>query len=269
MLGLVPQKSIEKGREIIPKPVKGEFVHKSISSFRDVFLEKELLGDNNTKGYQLTENDFVLDEPDSQCQWQHNLVENKSSIFETYEYLHDYVVDSSLTKCDNKAEVLIVFRHVNYEVFSDFVGLIKSENIFECSQTLYSTWGHLGKRQTYNKLSFSDFKDSLKVRSLPKKSKQVALSEENVEKVQREQNKYQQDVKEVENDKKSTSHQRLEWLKTNQKEYAGKYLAFDKKDMVSIGITYKEAKENAVQKGVSNPFVVHVPDPDVVYHVNW
>jgi excisionase family DNA binding protein len=68
---------------------------------------------------------------------------------------------------------------------------------------------------------------------------------------------------------KSISTQRLEWLKANQEKYAGKYLAFDQEKLISFASTYKEAKENAVNLGISKPFVVHVPDPNLVYHINW
>lgn len=62
---------------------------------------------------------------------------------------------------------------------------------------------------------------------------------------------------------------RLEWLKANQQQYAGKYLGFNQENLVSIGITYKEAKENAIKAGTLNPFVVHVPDPKVIYEISW
>ncbi len=67
----------------------------------------------------------------------------------------------------------------------------------------------------------------------------------------------------------SINKQRLEWLKANQENYAGKYLGFDQEKLVSVASTYKEAKEHAIKAGVTNPFIVHMPDPKVVYHINW
>jgi excisionase family DNA binding protein len=63
--------------------------------------------------------------------------------------------------------------------------------------------------------------------------------------------------------------QRLLWLKANQENYKGKYLAFDQEKLVSTAPTYEEAKEAAIDLGVLKPFVVHVPDPNNVYHINW
>lgn len=63
--------------------------------------------------------------------------------------------------------------------------------------------------------------------------------------------------------------QRLQWLKANQEKYAGKYLAFDQEKLLSVATTYKEARETAINLGVLKPFVVHVPDPNIVYHINW
>lgn len=68
---------------------------------------------------------------------------------------------------------------------------------------------------------------------------------------------------------RSINKQRLEWLKANQEKYADKYLGFDQEKLVSIASTYKEAKELAIKAGVENPFIVHMPDPKVVYHINW
>lgn len=68
---------------------------------------------------------------------------------------------------------------------------------------------------------------------------------------------------------KSISNKRLEFLKANQKLYAGKYLAFDQEKLLFVASTYKEARESAVKAGILKPFVVHVPDPEIVYFVNW
>lgn len=55
-----------------------------------------------------------------------------------------------------------------------------------------------------------------------------------------------------------TRRWRMEWLKTNREEYAGKYVALYDKKLVGVGQTIREANEQARQKGIENAFLVRV-----------
>jgi hypothetical protein len=60
---------------------------------------------------------------------------------------------------------------------------------------------------------------------------------------------------EIENDARAS---RMKWLKENREEYSGQYVALDGNRLVGTGRTIREAREQAKQKGVKNPFLVRV-----------
>ena len=51
---------------------------------------------------------------------------------------------------------------------------------------------------------------------------------------------------------------RLEWLKSHREEYAGQYVALAGDVLVGHGPTIREAREQAKEKGVENPFLVRL-----------
>ncbi len=50
----------------------------------------------------------------------------------------------------------------------------------------------------------------------------------------------------------------LEWLKDNREKYAGQYIALDGDQLVGLGATIREAREQAKQNGVKSAFLVRV-----------
>ena len=61
-----------------------------------------------------------------------------------------------------------------------------------------------------------------------------------------------------------TRRKRLEWLKANREEYAGKYVALDGDRLVGHAATIREAREQAQEKGVENPFLVRLESENTV-----
>lgn len=57
---------------------------------------------------------------------------------------------------------------------------------------------------------------------------------------------------------------RLEWLKAHREEYAGQYVALDGDRLVGEGATIREAREEALQNGVANPFLVRLESENTV-----
>lgn len=52
--------------------------------------------------------------------------------------------------------------------------------------------------------------------------------------------------------------QHLAWLKAHREQYAGQYVALDGDRLAGSGTTMREAREQAQQQGVAQPFLVHV-----------
>ena len=50
----------------------------------------------------------------------------------------------------------------------------------------------------------------------------------------------------------------LEWLKANREKYAGKYVALSGGELVGEGETFRQAREQAKEKGFKNSFVTFV-----------
>lgn len=50
----------------------------------------------------------------------------------------------------------------------------------------------------------------------------------------------------------------LTWLKANRETYAGQYVALDGKHLVGHAKTMREARQQAKQQGVNNPFLMRV-----------
>jgi hypothetical protein len=64
--------------------------------------------------------------------------------------------------------------------------------------------------------------------------------------------------------------QRMEWMKANQAEYGGQYVALDGSKLVAVGQTFPEAARAAHAAGVAQPFVTYLPKPDEVgYMGGW
>lgn len=57
---------------------------------------------------------------------------------------------------------------------------------------------------------------------------------------------------------------RLEWLKAHREEYAGLYVALDGDKLVGQGATMREAREQAIENGVDNPFLVRLDSENTV-----
>ena len=66
-----------------------------------------------------------------------------------------------------------------------------------------------------------------------------------------------------------TRRKRLEWLKANREEYAGKYVALDGDRLVGHAATIREAREQAQEKGVENPFLVRLESENTVLAAGW
>lgn len=56
----------------------------------------------------------------------------------------------------------------------------------------------------------------------------------------------------------SKRQQQLEWLKAHREEYAGQYVALDGDRLVGHGKTILEARAQARQNGVENPFLMRL-----------
>lgn len=61
----------------------------------------------------------------------------------------------------------------------------------------------------------------------------------------------------------------LEWLKTHREQYAGQYVALDGDQLVGQGKTIQEARQQARQNGVSQPFLVRLTSADEVLFGGW
>lgn len=66
-----------------------------------------------------------------------------------------------------------------------------------------------------------------------------------------------------------TRLRRLEWLKAHREEYAGQYVALAGAVLVGHGVTIREAHEQAKEKGVENPFLVHLTSESEVLFAGW
>lgn len=63
--------------------------------------------------------------------------------------------------------------------------------------------------------------------------------------------------------------QRVAWLRLNQAEYAGKYVALDGDQLLGVGATYPEAARAARSSGVHRPYIDYVPVPGSVGFGGW
>ena len=52
--------------------------------------------------------------------------------------------------------------------------------------------------------------------------------------------------------------QHMAWLKAHREEYSGQYVALDGDRLVGVGLTIREAHEQARQHGVERPFLTHI-----------
>lgn len=76
------------------------------------------------------------------------------------------------------------------------------------------------------------------------------------------------DVQEL-NYRELRCRQHTKWLKEHQAEYAGRYVALDGEKLIADGSTYREVSDAARQAGIQNPFITHVPDPNIEYFAGW
>ena len=58
--------------------------------------------------------------------------------------------------------------------------------------------------------------------------------------------------------KQQQHRQHLEWLKAHREDYAGRYVALAGQQLVGQGKSLREAREQALQHGIKNPFLVRV-----------
>jgi hypothetical protein len=61
----------------------------------------------------------------------------------------------------------------------------------------------------------------------------------------------------------------LEWLKAHRQEYAGQYVALDGDRLIGHGQTIQEARLQARQNGVTQPFLVRLTAEDEVLFGGW
>lgn len=59
-------------------------------------------------------------------------------------------------------------------------------------------------------------------------------------------------------EEKAMRRSQIEWLKAHRDEYAGQYVALDGDVLVGHGATIREAREQAKQNGMNNPFLTRV-----------
>jgi Family of unknown function (DUF5678) len=62
---------------------------------------------------------------------------------------------------------------------------------------------------------------------------------------------------------------RTEWIKAHREEYAGKYAALEGDQLVGIGRTIREAREQAIAKGFNNPFLVRLTSEHETLSAGW
>ena len=55
---------------------------------------------------------------------------------------------------------------------------------------------------------------------------------------------------------------RMDWLKANAERYGGQYVALDGDCLVSVGPTFRAAREAAQKLGHTKVFVTYLPKPD-------
>src|SRR5215471_6262730 len=56
--------------------------------------------------------------------------------------------------------------------------------------------------------------------------------------------------------------QHMEWLKANEEQFGGQYVALDGDRLVCTGRTFREAREKARAAGTPNAFVTYLPKRD-------
>jgi len=61
----------------------------------------------------------------------------------------------------------------------------------------------------------------------------------------------------------------IEWLKENREKYAGKYVALEESELVGIGNTLREARQQAKEKGFHNPFLTFVYSENDIPFGGW
>ena len=62
---------------------------------------------------------------------------------------------------------------------------------------------------------------------------------------------------------------RMEWLKLHREEFAGQYVALNGEVLVGHGVTIREAHQQAKEKGVEKPFLVHLTSENEVLFAGW
>jgi sorbitol-specific phosphotransferase system component IIBC len=62
---------------------------------------------------------------------------------------------------------------------------------------------------------------------------------------------------------------RMEWIKTHRDEYDGRYVAFYGDVLVGVGLTIREAREEAISKGIDNPFLVRITSEQTTLSAGW
>lgn len=67
----------------------------------------------------------------------------------------------------------------------------------------------------------------------------------------------------------SNRRRQLEWLKAHREEYAGQYVALDGDRLVGKGKTILEARTQASQNGVENPFLMRMTSENEILPGGW
>jgi hypothetical protein len=67
----------------------------------------------------------------------------------------------------------------------------------------------------------------------------------------------------------SKRRRQLEWLKAHREEYAGLYVALDGDRLVGQGKTILEARAQARQNGVENPFLMRMTSKNEILPGGW
>ncbi|HKQ08176.1 MAG TPA: DUF5678 domain-containing protein [Blastocatellia bacterium] len=62
---------------------------------------------------------------------------------------------------------------------------------------------------------------------------------------------------------------RTEWIKAHREEYAGKYVALEGDQLVGVGQTIREARQQAKEKGFKNPFLVRLTSEHETLSAGW
>jgi hypothetical protein len=88
-------------------------------------------------------------------------------------------------------------------------------------------------------------------------------AEEIEERIEEGRNSWDRDVNE------SKRRQQLEWLKAHREEYAGLYVALDGDRLVGKGKTILEARAQARQNGVENPFLMRMTSENEILPGGW